>query len=284
MAAQADGLLVHGHLVGKDGGLGEDAAFVNGRIRQDLLELCLQTRPVVRHRLGAARLHLGNQRQDGLPPAAQVLGQSCPLGRAHGIEGSQRLFRNAQEVRKQLRLIHLGLVQQEYIRQAREHGNGDLSRHAVVRLQLLQRRQIPFHHGLIQAHGGILGPLAAHGDEHIYLAPGNGGLYSLLHGILAEGQPSGQLHRAVQIPIVDTAHLHGEFPAVYRFYGTAIAGHAFNHGHDLLLFPRRAFCGDKLIPRRSLRTQAPSSPCPGHCIHRSGSPLPGRWRFPPLHR
>ena len=51
MAAQADGLLVHGHLVGEDGGLGEDAPLVDGGGGQHLPHFLLQPLPIGGHGL-----------------------------------------------------------------------------------------------------------------------------------------------------------------------------------------------------------------------------------------
>mgnify|MGYP002508084382 CR=1 FL=1 len=70
--AQAHRLLVHRHLVGEDGRLGENPALIDGRALEHLIHPYQQLLPVLRHRLGGTLLHPGRQGLDGPQPAQDV--------------------------------------------------------------------------------------------------------------------------------------------------------------------------------------------------------------------
>ena len=101
--AQAHGLLVHGDLVGVDGGLGQDARFVDRRALQDLLHARGQLLAVLAHRFGRALLDLAGERFDGREPAADVLGQLAAFRRAHLVIGLRALRRAPR------RCLHRGI-------------------------------------------------------------------------------------------------------------------------------------------------------------------------------
>ena len=235
MAAKPDGLFVHGDLIREDGSLGKDPGFVNGRGGQDLLELFLQPGPIVGHRLGAALFDFLHQPQNGLAPAPKVLLQGLPFRAAHGIKVLQGLLGYHQQILLQLLLIHLGLIQAEYIGQPRKRCGRNIVWQAVAFAHLLHGGQISLYHGGVEGNGDIRGSLRAQGDEHVHLAPGDPGLYRLLHRILPEGHRPGELHGTIQIPVVHAADLYGEFSAVDGLHSPAVAGHAFHHGHYPLL-------------------------------------------------
>ena len=70
---QAHRLLVHRHLVGKDGRLGEDAGRVQLGVGQHLIHFSLQTSPVFLHGLGGSLLHQGDQAFNGVRPGQDVI-------------------------------------------------------------------------------------------------------------------------------------------------------------------------------------------------------------------
>ena len=231
MASQADGLLVHRHLVGENGRLRQDPAFIDGRVRQNFLQLVFQAGAVIDDRLAASGLHLGNQLQNGLTTAAQVVFQSLALGSAHSVVLGKSLIDHAHQVRLESLLVHLRLFHGEHIRHPGKDADADIVPNAVGIHHLAHGGQIPLHHRGVQSDLYVLGTLGAQGDEHIHLAPGNGGLHRLLYRVLREGQDSRQLHRAVQVSVIDGAQLHGVLPAVDGFHCPAVAGHALNHGY-----------------------------------------------------
>ena len=67
------------------------------------------------------------------------------------------------------------------------------------------------------------------GDEHIDLAARDGLLHASLDGVLHEDVGARQLHRAVEITVVDRAHLDGDIAIGERFFGSSIASHTFDH-------------------------------------------------------
>ena len=99
MRAQTHGLFIHGDLVGVDGGLGQDARFVDRRALQDLLHARGQLFAVLAYRFGRALLDLAGECFDGREPAADVLGQLLPLRRAHLVIGRERFVEHLADVR-----------------------------------------------------------------------------------------------------------------------------------------------------------------------------------------
>ena len=229
MTSQADRLLIHGDLVRKNGSFRQNPAFVDGGVGQNLFQLVFQAGAVVDHRLAAAGFHLGNQFQNGLAPAAQVVLQGLALGGAHGIIACQCLIHNAHKIAQQLLFIHIRLFHREHVRHPGKQGHADIVAHAIVRGHLAHGTQVPFHHGGVQGDLHILGSFRTHGDEHIHLAPGNRALHCLLDGVLRKGQRPGQLYGAVQVTVVYGAQLYGKLPTVYGFHRPAVAGHTLNH-------------------------------------------------------
>ena len=100
VAAQADGLLVHGDLIGKDGGLGENAA--PRRWWCDCSTSCIlavRLRAVLRNGLRRALLHLaGDSARWYRARPRNVRGKLLALVRAHGVVGGKRLIQHGAEI------------------------------------------------------------------------------------------------------------------------------------------------------------------------------------------
>ena len=197
MAAQADRLLVHGDLVREDGGLGQDAALVDGLVLQDLPHLLLQALAVIGDSLGVQLLHLGHQLQDGGGAAAQVVLQGQALRHAHGVVSLQGQLHHTQQIRLQLILVSLGLIHHEHIAHAGQGADADVVLDAVLGHHLPHGGEVALENGLVQCHLHIRLSLGADGDVDIHLAPGDGGLDRGLDGLLGEGEAPGQLDGAV---------------------------------------------------------------------------------------
>ena len=120
MRAQTHGLLVHGDLVGVDGGLGQDARFVDRRALQDLLHARGQLFAVLAYRFGRALLDLAGERFDGREAAADVLGQLLPLCRAHLVIGRERFVEHLADVRANGLQVLLRLRDGQHVRNAGE--------------------------------------------------------------------------------------------------------------------------------------------------------------------
>ena len=126
MGAQADGLLVDGDLIGKDGGLGQNAGLVDGGRLQDLLHLGGQARAVLRNGLRRALLDHAGDVLDGIEPAADVGGKALALGRAHPIVRGKRVIEHGAEVGGDALQVLLRLGDGQDVGKAGDGRRGDL--------------------------------------------------------------------------------------------------------------------------------------------------------------
>ena len=120
MAAQADRLLVHGHLIRKDGGLGENPALVDLGIFQNFLHPLAELFPIRGNRFRRTNLHLFHQRGDGGGLGPDILRQLLALPFPHGVEALQRLGEHLEQVRGNHIGIPLLLLHQKHIREPGE--------------------------------------------------------------------------------------------------------------------------------------------------------------------
>ena len=123
VTAQADGLLVHSHLVGIDGGLGEDAALIKLGVLKHLRHFGAQAGPVVGHNTGGALLHPGSEGLDGACPAGHILEELFALPRPHGVKVLKGQLQHGADVRAHGLQILLDLLHQEDILEPGEQGN-----------------------------------------------------------------------------------------------------------------------------------------------------------------
>ena len=234
MAAQADGLLVHGHLVGEDSGLGEDAPLVDGGGGQHLPHFLLQPLPIGRHGLGRLPLHPAHGGLDGHQAARDVLRQAAALHGPHIVIGGQGLIQHLADVGGHGLQVLLGLGDGENVRQLGKGHGGHIPLQGEHALQLGQGLVIAPGQGLVHRHHGHVRSAGVDGDEHVHLAPGHSSPDPGLHGVLGKYVSTGHFHRAVQKAVVDRAHLHGDVPLVQGLSGPAVAGHAFDQCKLLL--------------------------------------------------
>ena len=229
MAAQADGLLIHGDLVGVDGGLLQDAAFVDIRLAEDLLHLLRQPRAVLCERDGASGLDLFDEGQNGLRAAAEVCLHGRALFFAHGVELRQRLFDDGQDIVRQLLLVLLLLLHDEDVGHAGQGGDGNIIAHAVIGGDGLECGEIPFEHGLIERDLQAGVGRHVNGNEQIQLAAVHVCLDEGLDRVLGKAVDARELDVQIQIAVVDRPHLDGDLPAVDGFFRAAVAGHTSDH-------------------------------------------------------
>ena len=230
MAPQADGLLVHSHLIRVDGGLHQDPLLVDGGALQHLLHPGGELGAVLRHRLRRPHLHLSGVALNGVQPVGDVLRQLLPLYGPHVIVRGQRLVQDRAEVGADSLQVLIRLRDGEDVREPGQRlRRGPIVRCAADVRQLPQGggilgRQLPVHRNLDHIRGS-----GVHGDEHVHLSPGHRLLDVLFHCVLRKGIHPGHLHGAVQIPVVDGADLHRDVPLVQLLSCPAVAGHALNH-------------------------------------------------------
>ena len=229
MTAQADGLLIHSHLVGVDGGFQQNALGVNRGTLQDLLHSGRQLLTVLGHGLRRAFLHLCGAGEDGVQPAGDVGGQLLSFHGAHFVICTQGLFQHGTEVRTDGLQILVLLRDGQNVRES-----GQRLRRQLVSGGAAQFRQLSQGGGVlgcqlpVDADLGYVGGGCVHRDEHVHLAPGDGPLDAGFHGLFRKAVHPGHLHRAVQIPVIDGAHLHGDVPLVELLPSPAVAGHTFD--------------------------------------------------------
>ena len=163
MAAQTNGLLVHGGLVAEDGSLGQDTGIVDVPVLQNDLELFVQAVGVSLHPARAQGLHLTHALFKEAQAAFDVGLHLGTLRRAHLHELFQCLCGDGGDVLPQLFLVHIRVAGGEDVREAGDQAGGGV----VLDAQLLG--QIP--QGLLVAAGQLL----VHGDDRV------GGVH-VLHG------------------------------------------------------------------------------------------------------
>ena len=228
MAPQPHGLLVHGDLVGVDGGLLQDPLLVDGGGLQHLPHLGRQLLPVLPDGLRGPLLHLGGHALDGAEPPADVLRQLLALHGPHGVVGGQRLVQHGAEVGADGLQVLVRLGDGEDIREPGQLLGGHALLPAADGGESLKGL------GVLGREGGVHVDLrhvrrrGVHADEDIHLPPGDRLLHPGLHGVLGEGVHPGHLHGTVQIAVVDTADLHGDIPEVPGGPGAAIACHTLD--------------------------------------------------------
>ena len=235
MAAQTHRLLVHRHLVGEDGRLGENAGGVQLGVLQHFLHPGLQLGAVLGHGLGGALLHLAHQLLDAIGPGEYVGLQPRPLPGAHLVEVGKGTVQYSTDVLGPLLHVLLRLFRQQHVGEPGQEGHGDVLGQAVTPGQLFQGGVVAVGQGLVHRHLDLLSFCGVQGDEHVHLSPGNGVLYPAFDGLLREEVQPGHADVAVQIAVVDGAQLHGDGTAVEGILGPSITGHTFDHGGHFLM-------------------------------------------------
>ena len=86
MAAQPDGFLVNGDLVGKYGGFRYNTAFVNSGRAENLVELLEQPLPVLCNSLGCAFLNYADKVFNILQLQKHIVPQLFAFAHTHGVE------------------------------------------------------------------------------------------------------------------------------------------------------------------------------------------------------
>ena len=127
MAPQADGFLVHGNLIGKNGGFRQNTAFVNGSGLQHLLHTRRQLLTIGCYRLRRALLHLAHHRLNGGNAACNILAQLDALHGPHGVVGFQRLVQHGADIAGDRLQILLRLGDGQHIREFGKHSGGQFT-------------------------------------------------------------------------------------------------------------------------------------------------------------
>ena len=117
MAPQADGLLVHSHLIGINRGLSQDTLLVDGGTLQHLLHPGGQLSPVLRHGLGRTLLHLAGIIFDKDKAVSDVLRQLGAFHGPHLIIRRQGLIQNSTEVGADSLQVLVGLRHGQHVRE-----------------------------------------------------------------------------------------------------------------------------------------------------------------------
>ena len=241
MAAQADGLLIHGGLVAKDGGLGQDTGIIDVPVLQNDLELFVQAVGVVLHPTGAQGLHPAHA---FFQKAQAVLHVSLHLGTlsgAHLHKAVQCLGGDSGDILPKLLLIHIGVAGGQHIGKTGDHPGG----HIVLDLQRLRQvpQGLPVALGqlLIHSHHGIGGIHGLHRQAQFYLAAGHPLVQLLFQAAVQIAAGAGHPGRILKVPGIDAAQLHRDLTAIAHSSSPAKTGHAQNHAFFLVF--QRVFCG-----------------------------------------
>ena len=197
MAAQADGLLIYGDLVGKDGRLREDAALVQLLALQDFLHPGGELLAILRHGLWGTGLHLLHQLGDPLRLAAKISAEFLPLPLPHGIEPLQGLGQDSTDILGDKLRVRLLLLHQQHVGETGEQGDGQIVPQAVNLPQLLQGRVVAVGHRPVQLDVHLIGGGAVDAHKDIHLPPAHALLDLGLDPLLGKDIEPGDLDGAV---------------------------------------------------------------------------------------
>ena len=235
MAAQTHGLLIHRHLIGKNGRLSEDTGGIQLGVGEHLVHPGLQLGAVLGHRLGRALLHLTHQFLDAGSTGEHVSLQPRSLPGTHLVEVVKSPVQNGTDVLSPLLHILLRLFRQQYVGEPGQQGHGDVLGQAVALGQLGKGGVIAVGQGLVHRHLDLFASGGIQGDEYVYLSPGNGVLHPAFDGLLRKEVEPGHADIAVQVAVIDRTQLHRDGAAVEGILCPAVAGHTFDHGGHFLM-------------------------------------------------
>ena len=229
MAAQPDGLLVHGGLVAKDGGLGQDAGVVDVPVLQNGLELLVKAVGVGLHPACAQGLHLPHALLEEAKAALHIGLHLCALGGTHGDEIVQCLCRHGGDVRPELLLVHVGVAGGQHVREAGQARGRDVVFDAQLFRNTAQGLLIAA--GQLHVHGddGVGSLHVLDGHTQLDLAAGDPLVELLFQAAVHVVAAAGNAGRILEIPGVDAAQLDRDLAAIAHSSPPAKTGHAQDH-------------------------------------------------------
>ena len=229
MAAQPHGLLVHGHPVGENSGLGQDAGFIDAGGAQHLGHSALQSGTVLRHGFGALLLHGADQAFYGAQLCQHIVPQLLALPETHGVKILQGLLRNGGYAGRDGFGIQVLFLNGQYIGEAADAHGSHVIGQAVFLGNVLNGINVALQQRLIHLDSHIPGSGRIHRDKHVHLAPADMPLHGSLNRILSKKEAAGQTDRSIQITVIHTLQFHADLQPFHGALGPAVAGHAFDH-------------------------------------------------------
>ena len=226
MAAQTDGLLIHGGLIAKDSGFCQHTGVINVAILQDDLEFLVQAVSVVLYPACAQSFHLADALFQKHKTAFHVCLHLGALGGAHLHKAIQCLSCHGGNILPQLLFVHISVAGGQHIREAGQHTRRDI----VLDAQLLG--DIP--HGLLVTAGqfhvdgdhGIRCVHVLHGHAKLYLAAGDPLVELLFQAAVQRTAGARDAGGILEIAGVHAAQFHSDLAAIEHGSPSAETGHA----------------------------------------------------------
>ena len=229
MAAQTDGLLVHGGLVAEDGGFRQDAGVVDAAVLEDGLELLVEAVGVGFDAACAQGLHPAHPLLEEAQAALHVGLHLGTLGGAHGDEVVQRLSRHGGDVGPELFLIHVGVAGGQHVREAGQRRDGDVVLDAELLRKVPQGLLVAAGQLHVDGHFCVGGLHVLDGHAQLDLAAGDPLVELLFQAAVHVAAAAGDAGRILEIPGVDAAQLDRDLAAIQYSSPPAKTGHAQDH-------------------------------------------------------
>ena len=229
VAAQTDGLLVHGGLVAEDGGFRQDAGVVDAAVLEDGLELLVEAAGVGFDAACAQGLHPAHPLLEEAQAALHVGLHLGTLGGAHGDEVVQRLSRHGGDVGPELFLVHVGVAGGQHVREAGQRRDGDVVLDAELLRKVPQGLLVAAGQLHVDGHFCVGGLHVLDGHAQLDLAAGDPLVELLFQAAVHVAAAAGDAGRILEIPGVDAAQLDRDLAAIQYSSPPAKTGHAQDH-------------------------------------------------------
>ena len=229
MAAQTHRLLVNGDMVGKNGGLGDDACLVDIGRGEHRLELLAQARLIGGCRLGSGRFYARHQRLDARELFSHVRTELFTLALAHLVIIRQCLLRQLDQAGTDLILIRLRLFHGQDVRKTHERHKRHVVFQIIAHGERVERVNISAQQRLVHTQDGVLRLRGVDRDEHVQLAAADMLLDGGFDRVLGEEEVARHAHGNIQVAVVDALELDRNAQALDGALRAAIAGHTSNH-------------------------------------------------------
>ena len=227
VAAQTDGFLRHGYLVGKYRDLGENPLFVHlyTEIFKRLANALQQAVFVFLNGLRRALFDFGDNGENRLGSAQNIRLHACALRLAHSDKGIERGVGCRKHVGGYLFLVHRRLIDGKDIGKARKCHNRRVVGHAVGIADFLHGVEVARHQAVVDRHLARHVVSGADRDKHINLSSGNTRVDKRLELILQKTVAARDAAGELKIAVVDAFYFHGDGSAVDFGFTSAKTGH-----------------------------------------------------------
>ena len=229
MAVQTHHLLIDADPVGIDRDFRREPSFVDGPVRQDLIDPAPEVLAVFREDHRGTLLDHGQRAAHGLKLSEDVVLQVLPfrLPRFHKV-GAGLLQAGGKRL-PELFLVHLTLTRGEDVREPGKHGNADIVLEPQVCCHLSAVLQVFLRQSAVVTHSAQGAGIILIGNVEIDLAAFNirfqQGPDLRLETVEYTGHPDAE----IKVSVIDGFHLNRELVFLADDFRSSETGHAFDH-------------------------------------------------------